>query len=204
MCLLNQDPADLCKVYMKKVDSAIADTATGDGWFKIWDQGYDESTQEWCTKKLIDNGGFLSVDLPKGLVGGYYLVRPELLALHEVPDANNPQYYVGCGQIFLQSSGNLVAASTVAIPGQVHLGDAADKFNIYDEPLKLPYVLPGPAVSSLKLGGSTTQNQQTEGFKPAGCICESGSGFCGVEVPDYDDEDGCYDVSQPWAMITMD
>jgi hypothetical protein len=183
------------QVYMKKVDSAINDTAAGDGWFKIWDEGYDETAQKWCTNKLIDNGGFLSVDMPKGLVGGYYLVRPELLALHEVEDANNPQYYTGCAQVFLQSSGNMVPSATVAIPGAVALGDPADSFNIYTTPLALPYPLPGPPVTTFKSGGSGGQTEQTEGLKPANCICESGSNFCGVESPEYNDEASCYAVS---------
>jgi hypothetical protein len=182
---------------MKKVNSAIQDTAAGDGWFKIWDEGYDETTNQWCTTKLINNGGFMSVNLPQDLLGGYYLVRSELLALHQVPSANNPQYYVGCAQIFLQSTGDMVPVSTVSIPGQVHLGDPADSFNIYDQPLKLPYLLPGPPVTNFKSGGTGAQTNQTEGLKPSDCICESGSNFCGVEVPDYSDSASCWTVSSP-------
>src|ERR1700760_1824403 len=101
---------------MKKVDSAIQDSPTGDGWFKIWDQGYDESAKQWCTTKLINNGGFLTIKIPDGLAGGNYLIRGEVVSLHRVPAANSPQYYVGCSQIFLQSNGNQIPASTVAIP----------------------------------------------------------------------------------------
>src|ERR1700760_4352218 len=127
---------------MKKVDSAMQDKAIGDGWFKIWELGYDNSTQQWCTSKVIANGGFVTVDIPKGLQGGYYLVRSELMSLHQVPDANNPQYYIGCAQIFLQSNGTLEPTITGSIPGTNKLGDAADSFNIFDNPLKLPYSPP--------------------------------------------------------------
>lgn len=44
-----------CAVYMKSVTSAINDTAVGDGWFKIWDEVYDNSTGQWCTEKLMQN-----------------------------------------------------------------------------------------------------------------------------------------------------
>lgn len=71
-----------CAVYLKKVDSAVNDRAAGDGWFKLFDHGYDSSTDRWCSDEIIDNNGLLSVNLPKGLAGGYYLARPELLALH--------------------------------------------------------------------------------------------------------------------------
>jgi hypothetical protein len=33
-------------VYMKAVDSAIDDPGYGDGWFKIWESGYDETNDE--------------------------------------------------------------------------------------------------------------------------------------------------------------
>ena len=42
---------------MKAVSSAINDTAVGDGWFKIWDEDYDNTTQQWCTEKLIQDDG---------------------------------------------------------------------------------------------------------------------------------------------------
>jgi hypothetical protein len=198
------DPSHLgpCAVYMKKVDSAISDPAIGDGWFKIWDDGYDESTGDWCTLKLINNGGYLSVSLPPGLVGGYYLVRPELLALHEA-EVGDPQYYIGCAQIFLESTGNLVPEATVAIPGEVSISDRSDSFNIYNEPMALPYPLPGPPVAALSGTGTTTQTEQTEGQEPADCICESGSNFCGTEVPSYSGEGPCYQSSQDcWDQAT--
>jgi hypothetical protein len=33
-----------CAIYLKKVDSAINDPGVGDGWFKIWEDGYDGSS----------------------------------------------------------------------------------------------------------------------------------------------------------------
>lgn len=36
-----------CAVYLKKVDSAIRDPAAGDGWFKIWEDGYDSTSRTW-------------------------------------------------------------------------------------------------------------------------------------------------------------
>jgi len=75
------------------------------------------------------------------------------------------------------------------------LGDPADSYNMYTIPLILPYPLPGPNVATFTSGGTGAQTKQTEGLKPADCICESGSNFCGVEVPDYTDSDSCYNSS---------
>ncbi|KAJ9632375.1 hypothetical protein H2203_000780 [Taxawa tesnikishii (nom. ined.)] len=72
-----------CAVYMKKTSSAISDTAVGGGWFKVWEEGYDEAARKWCTEKIIDNDGHMSIVIPSALEAGYYLIRPELLALHQ-------------------------------------------------------------------------------------------------------------------------
>jgi hypothetical protein len=182
-----------CAVYLKKVDSASTDSATGDGWFKIFDHGYDSSTKRWCTDEIIDNNGLLSVNLPKGLEGGDYLARPEILALHAAADGD-PQFYTGCAQIFLESSGNLVPESTVSIPGYVKYGEPGTSFNIYSTDAS-EYEIPGPKVAKLTSGGaqsaSETVLKQTDGLKPEGCIMENGN-WCGKEVPDYTDSKGCW------------
>lgn len=219
-----------CAVYLKKVDSAINDTgkqfcsftsqilvtdklaATGDGWFKIWDEGYDESTNKWCNEKLGGanaNGEYnhkLNVKLPASLEGGYYLARPEILALHSaLASPPDPQFYTGCAQIFLESTGDKRPKDTVSIPGYVKSSDSSVTFNVYKEPLDLPYDTPGPAVAALVSGGasgssSSKQSSQQEGLVPDGCIMEM-SGWCGYEVPSYSDETGCWAVSHAFPFL---
>lgn len=191
-----------CAVYLKKVDSAVNDKAIGDGWFKLFDHGYDASTERWCTDEIIDNNGLLSVHLPKGLEGGYYLARPEILALHAA-NSGNPQFYTGCAQIFVKSTGNLVPESTVSIPGYVKYGQPATSFDIYNTD-NAKYTLPGPAVAKLTPRGAQTgsdsQTSQTEGVKPAGCLVEN-SNWCGEEVSSYTTEKGCWASSaECWAQ----
>ncbi|KAF2800088.1 lytic polysaccharide monooxygenase [Melanomma pulvis-pyrius CBS 109.77] len=186
-----------CAVYLKKVDSAIDDEGAGDGWFKLWDDGYTASDKRWCTDRVIDNGGLLSVVLPKGLQGGYYLARPEILALHNA-NKGDPQFYTGCAQIFLESTGSLVPAETVAIPGYVKAGEPSVSVNIYYGDDLSKYTTPGPAVAKLtSSSGSASEGQtsQTQGLRPAGCIAENGN-WCGTEVPDYSDETGCWASGQ--------
>ncbi|PZD43468.1 Glyco-hydro-61 domain containing protein [Pyrenophora tritici-repentis] len=187
-----------CAVYLKKVNNAATDTAAGDGWFKIFDHGYNSATDRWCTDKIIDNNGLLSVNLPKGLKGGDYLARPEILALHAAKDGD-PQEYTGCAQIFLQSSGNLVPESTVSIPGIMKYNTPPTDFDIYNTPAS-KYQIPGPPVA--KLRSSLGQNKataaalvQTAGLKPAGCIMENAN-WCGKEVPDYSTEKACWASAQ--------
>jgi hypothetical protein len=181
-----------CAVYLKKVSSAVDDKAAGDGWFKIFDHGYDASTKRWCTDEIIDNKGLFSVNLPKGLEGGDYLARPEILALHAAHDGD-PQIYTGCAQIFLESSGSLGPESTVSIPGYMKYGEPSTSFDIYNTD-NAKYTVPGPSVAKLVAKSnqaSTSSSAQTQGLKPEGCILENAN-WCGKEVPSYSDETGCW------------
>lgn len=186
-----------CAVYMKKVDSAIKDTATGAGWFNIYKDNYDAAARKWCTEKLIDNNGHLTVTIPGDIAGGYYLVRPELLALHQA-DKNppDPQFYVGCAQIFLKSSGSASPQDTVSIPGYVNMGLPAMTYSVWTTPLK-PFTPIGPPTytgsSKRGFGRRGSQMAQSEGLPPANCLIPNNN-WCGVAIPAYSDEGGCYQV----------
>ena len=188
-----------CAVYMKKVDnSAASNNAAGNGWFKIMEDGYDSTAGKWCTEKLNPNDGHLAATIPKDLAAGYYLVRPELLALHQADKTPaDPQFYVGCAQIFLSSSGSAVPPNTVSIPGYVSMSTPAMTFNIYDQPMKLPFPDFGPPVYT---AGSTKRSlearamTQAIGLKPDGCVMENAN-WCGFMPSSYTDQTGCWAVS---------
>ncbi|KAI4205714.1 MAG: hypothetical protein LQ350_000211 [Teloschistes chrysophthalmus] len=191
-----------CSVYMKKVDNSAADNnAAGPGWFKIYEEDYDNSTAQWCTSKIMANDGKLSVQIPSDLAGGYYLVRPELLALHEADKSPpDPQFYVGCAQIFLQSTGSAIPKNTVSIPGYVSMQDPAMTFHIWNAPKQLYF--PQFSPPTYKSGSSkrdietrADQLKQTFGLKPANCIMENVN-WCGLTLPSYSTENGCWGASQ--------
>ncbi|KKK13233.1 hypothetical protein ARAM_000578 [Aspergillus rambellii] len=194
-----------CAVYMKRVDDATEDNnAAGDGWFKIWELGYDSPSGKWCTEKLIDNNGLLSVEIPADIRGGDYLVRPELLALQSAQDTpRDPQFYVGCAQVFVQSDGDAQPETVSIDENTYNLDMEALTYNIFETPLKLPYPSFGPAVytpgSANGSDGSTerkaTESVQTKGLKPEGCILVRDD-WCGFEVPSYDTQDGCWASSK--------
>ncbi|CAL8578471.1 hypothetical protein XPA_004252 [Xanthoria parietina] len=191
-----------CAVYMKKVDNSAADNnAAGPGWFKIFEDNYDNSTAQFCTSKIMANDGKLSIKLPTDLAGGYYFVRPELLALHDA-DKNppDPQFYVGCAQIFLDSTGSAVPKDTVSIPGHVSMQDPAMTFNVWSLPKQFSFPRFGPPTyqsgsSKRDIESRATESKQTFGLKPANCIMENDN-WCGLTLPSYSDEKGC------WASTT--
>ena len=126
----------------------------------------------------------MSIYIPGDLSGGYYLVRPELLALHEA-DKNppDPQFYIGCAQIFLQSNSVAVPSSnfTVSIPGYVNAGDASVDFNIYNPAWPYPMIGPTPYFEGVfdaldganAVTSSAAAMSQEEGLIPAGCVVEN-------------------------------
>ena len=184
---------------MKNVeDSSASNNAAGDGWFKIMEDGYDSSAGKWCTEKLIPDDGHLAASIPSDLAAGYYLVRPELLALHQADKTPpDPQFYVGCAQIFLSSSGSATPQDTVSIPGYVNMSTPAMTFNIWQVPMKLPFPDFGPPLytaSTSKRDLEVRTVTQTIGLKPEGCVMENVN-WCGFLPPTYSDQNGCWAVS---------
>ncbi|KAK2054223.1 endoglucanase B [Colletotrichum caudatum] len=183
-----------CAVYVKKVDDIATSPAAGPGWFKIWDEGYDESTQKWCVDKLIDNKGLLTVELPSGLPAGYYLVRTEVLALHQAVSLKDPQYYVGCAQIYIQNGPSAAlevpSENSVSIPGYIDGSEPGNNFNLYDNP-KFPYPIPGPRPFSPTGTSSSAKAASFEGGVPGDCLIKNAN-WCGKAVESYSTETGCW------------
>ncbi|KAF8915590.1 glycosyl hydrolase family 61-domain-containing protein [Mucidula mucida] len=164
---------------------APADAAPGDAvWTKIYEDGYDGS--EWAVTKLIANAGKVDFEIPSSLAAGDYLMRVEILALHE-SDAlysENPlrgiQLYPSCSQLTVTGSGTTSLPSTgAAFPGQYTDDEPGIHFNVYDEDPNT-YVIPGPAVWDVASGGgsatsSTVAAPSSTATEPASTTVEETS-----------------------------
>ncbi|RYC61490.1 hypothetical protein CHU98_g4701 [Xylaria longipes] len=136
-------------LYAKMVDDPSQDP-TGDGWFKLWEYGYDEISQTWATEKLIANDGIVSVQIPSTMPTGKYLIRPEIIALHNLA-AGPAQFYTGCAQVSVEGGSSkplaVPADDMVSIPGYIRSSDPAVNFNSHPDAVKhFPYILGGPKV----------------------------------------------------------
>lgn len=107
-------------------------TGDGAGWFKIDEAGFHgdgtsvfldtERPSGWDIAKL-NGGGKWTSTIPAGLAPGNYLIRHELIALHQ---ANSPQFYPECAQIAITGSGTAQPDSSqmASIPGYCNDNDS--------------------------------------------------------------------------------
>ena len=181
-------------MYIKKVDDIFNDSAAGDGWFKVWEDGYHQDTDTWCTDTLIKNNGLLTIDLPTGLPSGYYLVRPEVLALHNALKGD-PQFYTSCAQVFIEDGpeGPLEIPDKyeVSIPGYVDMDTPGLTYNIYQQDLP-PYPIPGPDVYIPASSDKGTKQVQKDGLIPKDCLGKNAN-WCGKPIASYSGQQECWD-----------
>jgi hypothetical protein len=187
-------------IYLKQVSDMQADSATGPGWFKIWDEGYDAAAKKWATEKLIDNKGLFSFSVPS-VPTGYYLMRQEIITLQDVAnEVVNAQPYVGCAQLFIKGddSASLPPSDKqVSIPGHLNPTHPGLTFNVYKaDPSTYP--IPGPDVFVPTSGGappSTTSTSQQSGLVPDDCLVKNGN-WCAKPLRAYTDSAGCWAAAE--------
>lgn len=115
---------------------------SGSGWFKIDEGGFHgdgtkvfldtETPSGWDIAKLVGGNKPWSSKVPANLAPGNYLVRHELIALHQ---ANSPQFYPECAQVVITGSGSAQPDSSykAAIPGYCNQNDANIKVRAFSE-----------------------------------------------------------------------
>lgn len=121
---------------------------------------------------MIANNGHISVTVPSDIEGGYYLARTELLALHAA-DEGDPQFYVGCAQLFISSNGTAKPPTVTIGEGTYDLSMPAMTYNIYTTPLALPYPMYGPAVYTPGASSSSSSSVVPSSVVPSSVVASS-------------------------------
>jgi len=143
-------------VWMYKCSGAFSSCdGSGQGWFKIDEAGFKgdgktvfldtERPSGWEIAKLVGGNKKWDSRIPAGLAPGNYLIRHELIALHQ---ANAPQFYPECAQIVVTGSGNAQPDSSykASIPGYCKDSDSNIRVPINSRSIPQTYVVPGPPV----------------------------------------------------------
>lgn len=150
------------QVYLAKVSNAQSTSTSGLSWFKVASDGF--SGGKWGVDNMVANAGWSYFDMPSCIAPGNYLMRVELLALHNAYSSGGAQFYMSCAQINVTGSGSFTPSSTVSFPGAYSSSDPGILISIYgtggvaDNGGK-PYTPPGPAVISCS--GSTNNTPTT-------------------------------------------
>ncbi|KAI0602892.1 glycosyl hydrolase family 61-domain-containing protein [Biscogniauxia sp. FL1348] len=118
-------------------------------WTKIDEEGLSGST--WAVDNLISNQGKKDVTLPSSLAAGKYLIRHEIIGLHEadaaynVNSARGAQFYPSCAQLEVTGSGTAVPDQNFDFNTGYTYSDPGIVYNLYAG--STTYTIPGPASS---------------------------------------------------------
>ncbi|KAL2277900.1 hypothetical protein FJTKL_15038 [Diaporthe vaccinii] len=136
-------------VWMYKCAGAFsACDGKGKSWFKIDQMGMYApplSGDSWGTAIVVDKLKWSS-KIPTNLAPGNYLIRHELLALHQ---QNTPQFYPECAQLVVTGSGSASPSSDFlySIPAYASANDPGVNINIYSS-TATTYTPPGGGIWS--------------------------------------------------------
>ncbi|KAK9374203.1 glycosyl hydrolase family 61-domain-containing protein [Lipomyces chichibuensis] len=134
----------------------------GEAWWKIYYDGYDAETDYWATSKLWDNGGTLWISLPDYLPVGEYIIRGEIIALHNASYINGAQIYVNCIHINIDEASESKAIDIntipkVAFPGYYTYDTPGLHLNVWwPPPIGYPEV--GPPIFTSSTASLATTN----------------------------------------------
>jgi cellulase len=127
-------------------------------WTKLYEDGY--SNGKWGVDRFIANKGAITITLPD-LADGTYLIRPEIIALHEANSRGGAQFYNRCGQIKIKGGSKSLPRTGTDLTKAYLATDPGVLCNIYYG-LK-SYQIPGPPVWD----GAGSSTSPAAGTKPA-------------------------------------
>jgi cellulase len=143
-------------VWLSKCPGSDCSSYDGSGdWFKIDEAGLLSGTiskGEWGNGIVLKTLKWEST-IPASIQSGAYLIRHEVLALHQ---ANTPQFYPECAQLKITGGGSDFPSSQylAKLPGAFKLGDSNISVNINSD-TSTTYIVPGPPVWKGGAGSGT-------------------------------------------------
>ncbi|ETN46770.1 uncharacterized protein HMPREF1541_00959 [Cyphellophora europaea CBS 101466] len=127
----------------------------------------------WAANELIANGNTWPVTIPSSIAPGNYVLRHEIIALHEGGNPGGAQFYPQCVNIEVTGSGSDSLSSGTVGTQLYTANDPGVLFNMYNNPTSYP--IPGPP---LMAGGGSGSNPGSGGNGGSG-----GSGTTNLPAP---------------------
>ncbi|KAK7949390.1 putative endoglucanase IV precursor [Apiospora aurea] len=119
--------------------------------FKIAEAGQlspgagDGQPGRWADDLIIENGLKWNVTIPASIRPGNYVLRSEIIALHNVVQNGEAELYPQCVNLQVSGSGTEVPDG-VAGTALYQANDAGLNYNIYNDEQSPAYKIPGPAI----------------------------------------------------------
>jgi len=134
--------------YMASCNGLCSSFSTNSSqWFKVAAAGYESGV--WAATKLIAANNTWSTIVPAGIAPGQYLIRFEIVALH---NTGAPQFYPSCTQLNVTSEGSDKPTSSELVEMTQLYKDFVPP-NIYTD--FGSFEIPGPKVVSFSTGQDT-------------------------------------------------
>lgn len=135
--------------YMAECDgSCLTYDSTNAEWFKISELGFEADGSTWYQANLM-SGVPANVTIPNTLAPGNYLLRSEIISLHNAMTLGGAQFYPSCIQLQIggsQTEGPM-SSEECTFPGGYSDDDPGILIpNIFNTPYE--YIFPGPPVAS--------------------------------------------------------
>ncbi|KAJ5762394.1 Glycoside hydrolase family 61 [Penicillium nucicola] len=139
---LIQHPGPL-QVYMSKSTTDDVRDYDGSGdWFKIYELGPQDFSNNGITWGVTDIGNF-TFPLPKEVPAGQYLVRIEHIGVHGAGEWGGAEVFFNCAQVEVESDSTVSPGPTVKIPGVYDGYEPGILFYMYRDTI-VNYTMPGP------------------------------------------------------------
>lgn len=121
-------------------------------WVKIAERGQISlgegggSTGKWADDLLFETDMTWKVKIPAQLASGQYVLRHEIIALHEGNVNNGAQFYPQCVSLKVTGAGKQVPQGGVIGTKLYTATDPGVLYNIYNDEKQPKYKIPGPAL----------------------------------------------------------
>ncbi|KAK8040129.1 endoglucanase-4 [Apiospora rasikravindrae] len=99
----------------------------------------------WADDEIIENGLKWTVEIPASIKPGNYVLRHEIIALHNAVQDGKAELYPQCVNLEISGSGT-EAPDGVAGTALYQASDAGLKYDIYNDEQAPTYKIPGPAL----------------------------------------------------------
>ncbi|EPS38835.1 hypothetical protein H072_7397 [Dactylellina haptotyla CBS 200.50] len=157
----NQWPPDHKGPIITYLADCGGDCSSADGsklsWFKTDETGL--VGKDWATDILIKQGNTWNIQLPKNIKDGNYLMRHEIISLHDASSSNGAQIYPTCINLKITGGGGQANPQGVKIQEIYTANEPSLKVSTKNNDVTT-YKIPGPPVDP-QIGGAPSAQLNT-------------------------------------------